>query len=240
MEETMNVKRLWGLLKKNKWLIFMSTCVCILLMSVYLYAFSVPTYQSETEVLINQSVPENTVVQSQDVQANLQLVNTYTSIITSPRILSAVSAILDDKYSIKELSNMINVSNASDSQVIRIQVESKNPKDAVKIANETVRVFKKEIPKIMKIDNISVLSPAFYDSAMSPVKPHQSLMLVISGLFGLVIGIIIMFVRDLFDRSIKSKEDVEAILNLPVLSMISEIKEADIQKFKNKRRKRKG
>lgn len=218
----------------------MSTCVCILLMSVYLYAFSVPTYQSETEVLINQSVPENTVVQSQDVQANLQLVNTYTSIITSPRILSAVSAILDDKYSIKELSNMINVSNASDSQVIRIQVESKNPKDAVKIANETVRVFKKEIPKIMKIDNISVLSPAFYDSAMSPVKPHQSLMLVISGLFGLVIGIIIMFVRDLFDRSIKSKEDVEAILNLPVLSMISEIKEADIQKFKNKRRKRKG
>ncbi|MBC1397799.1 YveK family protein [Listeria fleischmannii] len=240
MEETMNVKRLWGLLKKNKWLIFMSTCVCILLMSVYLYAFSVPTYQSETEVLINQSVPENTVVQSQDVQANLQLVNTYTSIITSPRILSAVSAILDDKYSIKELSNMINVSNASDSQVIRIQVESKNPKDAVKIANETVCVFKKEIPKIMKIDNISVLSPAFYDSAMSPVKPHQSLMLVISGLFGLVIGIIIMFVRDLFDRSIKSKEDVEAILNLPVLSMISEIKEADIQKFKNKRRKRKG
>lgn len=218
----------------------MSTCVCILLMSVYLYAFSVPTYQSETEVLINQSVPENTVVQSQDVQANLQLVNTYTSIITSPRILSAVSAILDDKYSIKELSNMINVSNASDSQVIRIQVESKNPKDAVKIANETVRVFKKEIPKIMKIDNISVLSPAFYDSAMSPVKPHQSLMLVVSGLFGLVIGIIIMFVRDLFDRSIKSKEDVEAILNLPVLSMISEIKEADIQKFKNKRRKRKG
>ncbi|WP_258404566.1 YveK family protein, partial [Listeria fleischmannii] len=83
-EETMNVKRLWGLLKKNKWLIFMSTCVCVLLMSVYLYAFSVPTYQSETEVLINQSVPENTVVQSQDVQANLQLVNTYTSIITSP------------------------------------------------------------------------------------------------------------------------------------------------------------
>ncbi|KMT58467.1 capsular polysaccharide biosynthesis protein [Listeria fleischmannii 1991] len=240
MEETMNVKRLWGLLKKNKWLIFMSTCVCVLLMSVYLYAFSVPTYQSETEVLINQSVPENTVVQSQDVQANLQLVNTYTSIITSPRILSAVSAILDDKYSIKELSNMINVSNASDSQVIRIQVQSKNPNDAVKIANETVRVFKKEIPKIMKIDNISVLSPAFYDSAMSPVKPHQSLMLVVSGLFGLVIGIIIMFVRDLFDRSIKSKEDVEAILNLPVLSMISEIKEADIQKFKNKRRKRKG
>lgn len=218
----------------------MSTCVCVLLMSVYLYAFSVPTYQSETEVLINQSVPENTVVQSQDVQANLQLVNTYTSIITSPRILSAVSAILDDKYSIKELSNMINVSNASDSQVIRIQVQSKNPNDAVKIANETVRVFKKEIPKIMKIDNISVLSPAFYDSAMSPVKPHQSLMLVVSGLFGLVIGIIIMFVRDLFDRSIKSKEDVEAILNLPVLSMISEIKEADIQKFKNKRRKRKG
>ncbi|SQC69832.1 YveK family protein [Listeria fleischmannii] len=135
---------------------------------------------------------------------------------------------------------MINVSNASDSQVIRIQVQSKNPNDAVKIANETVRVFKKEIPKIMKIDNISVLSPAFYDSAMSPVKPHQSLMLVVSGLFGLVIGIIIMFVRDLFDRSIKSKEDVEAILNLPVLSMISEIKEADIQKFKNKRRKRKG
>ncbi|MBC2159653.1 capsular biosynthesis protein [Listeria booriae] len=238
MEDSLNIKQIWDLLKKNKWVIAISMCLCAVLMSGYLYFFSTPIYQSETQVLINQSVPQNTIVQSQDVQANLQLINTYTSIITSPRILLQVSDKMNDTYSVKELEQMITVNSTSDSQVIKINVESSNASDAVKIANETVRVFSKDIPKIMKIDNIYVLSEASLDADAAPVKPHKGLMIAVATLLGFILGIVIMFVRDLFDRSIKTAEDVEETLGLPVLAMISEIKDEDLERESGRRRKK--
>ncbi|MBC1575627.1 capsular biosynthesis protein [Listeria booriae] len=242
MEDSLNIKQIWDLLKKNKWIIFISACVCTLLMSGYLYFFSTPIYQSETQVLINQSVPQNTIVQSQDVEANLQLINTYTSIIMSPRILEQVSNNMDDAYSTKDLEQMIKVNSTSDSQVIKINVESTNPSDAVKIANETVRIFSKDVPKIMKIDNIYVLSEASLDADAAPIKPHTTLLIVVAALLGIIWGIIIMFIRNLFDRSIKTVEDIEQTLGLPVLSIINEIKDEDLQgkQTGRKRKKRKG
>ncbi|MBC2316175.1 capsular biosynthesis protein [Listeria booriae] len=242
MEDSLNVKQIWDLLKKNKWVILISMCISALLMSGYLYFFSTPIYQSETQVLINQSVPQNTIVQSQDVQANLQLINTYTSIIMSPRILSQVSENMDDVYSIKELEQMIQVNSTSDSQVVKINVESADAADAVKIANETVAIFSKDIPKIMKIDNIYTLSEASLDADAAPVKPHTGLLIAVATLLGLILGIVIMFIRDLFDRSIKTAEDVEKTLGLPVLSMINEIKDDDLveKKAGRRRKKRKG
>ncbi|AQY52349.1 capsular polysaccharide biosynthesis protein [Listeria weihenstephanensis FSL R9-0317] len=242
MEDSLNVKQIWDLLKKNKWIIFMSTCVCALLMSGYLYFFSTPIYQSETQVLINQSVPQNTIVQSQDVEANLQLINTYTSIIMSPRILAQVSEKMDDAYTTKELEEMIKVNSTSDSQVIKINVESADAADAVKIANETVSILSKDVPKIMKIDNIYTLSEATMDADAVPVKPHKTLMITVAILSGLILGVVITFLRDLFDRSIKTAEDVEETLGLPVLSMISEIKDGDLVEkvLGRKRKNRKG
>lgn len=220
----------------------MSTCVCALLMSGYLYFFSTPIYQSETQVLINQSVPQNTIVQSQDVEANLQLINTYTSIIMSPRILAQVSEKMDDAYTTKELEEMIKVNSTSDSQVIKINVESADAADAVKIANETVSILSKDVPKIMKIDNIYTLSEATMDADAVPVKPHKTLMITVAILSGLILGVVITFLRDLFDRSIKTAEDVEETLGLPVLSMISEIKDGDLVEkvLGRKRKNRKG
>ncbi|WP_430535408.1 Wzz/FepE/Etk N-terminal domain-containing protein [Listeria rocourtiae] len=242
MEDSLNIKQIWDLLKKNKWIIFISMCVSALLMSGYLYFFSTPIYQSETQILINQSVPQNTVVQSQEVQANLQLINTYTSIITSPRILRQVSDNMDDAYTTKELEKMIKVNSTSDSQVVKINVESSNAADAVQISNETVRIFRKEIPKIMKINNIYTLSEAVLEADTQPIKPHTALLIIVASLLGLVFGIVIAFIRNLFDRSIKTAEDVEQTLGLPVLSMINEIKDEDVLEHKaGKRRKnRKG
>ncbi|MBC2161704.1 YveK family protein [Listeria booriae] len=237
MEESLNVKQIWDLLKKNKWVIALSMFVCALLMSGYLFIFATPIYQSETQVLINQSVPQNTIVQSQDVQANLQLVNTYASIITSPRILSQVSSKMDGTYSTKELEQMITINSTSDSQVIKIDVESANATDAVKIANATVDIFSKDISKIMKIDNIYVLSEATLDANAAPIKPHKALLMVVSILLGLLLGIVIMFIRDLFDRSIKTADDVEKTLGLPVLALISEIKDEDLVDSRAKRTK---
>ncbi|WP_088811043.1 MULTISPECIES: YveK family protein [unclassified Listeria] len=223
MENTLDVSQLWNILKENKWIIIFSTCASLLVMVIYLYFFSVPIYKSESEVLINQANSEKSTSQAEDVQANLKLVNTYTSIMESPRILSQVSSLMDNKYSVDELSQMITVTSPTDSQVIQVSVEGSNPKDIVKIANETVNIFSKTIPKIMNVNNVYTLSPAVYSPKMAPIKPHKSIMLALSVAFGLILGIIIMFIRNLFDNTIKTAQDVERNLGLVVLTSINKI-----------------
>ncbi|EMG29312.1 YveK family protein [Listeria fleischmannii] len=184
--------------------------------------------------MINQSVPENAQMKSQDVQANLQLVNTYASIMKSPGLLEQVSKKINNKYTVKELTDMIKINSTSDSQVITISVEGEDPKEIVTIANSIVQSFKGEIPKIMQIDNVYILAKATFDKDAPAVKPSKGLLLMVAAALGVIIGIIIMFIRHLLDNSIKTADDVEALLNLPVLTIISEIKEESVF-TKNKR-----
>ena len=52
----------------------------------------------------------------QEVQSNIQLVNTYKEIVKSPRILDEVSKDLNDKYSPSKLSSMLTITNEENTQ----------------------------------------------------------------------------------------------------------------------------
>lgn len=49
-----------------------------------------PKYEANTQVLVNQK-EKNSELMAQEVQSNIQLVNTYTEIVKSPRILDEVA-----------------------------------------------------------------------------------------------------------------------------------------------------
>src|SRR5699024_3019715 len=87
-------------------------------------------------------------------------VNTYSEIVKSPRILDKVSKELNRKYTSTELSEMLTVSNQAESQLLNIDVESKSEENAETIANKIAEVFSDEVPDIMNVDNVSILSTA--------------------------------------------------------------------------------
>ena len=49
-----------------------------------------PEYEANTQVLVNQK-EKNSELMAQEVQSNIQLVNTYSEILKSPRILDEVA-----------------------------------------------------------------------------------------------------------------------------------------------------
>lgn len=79
-------------------------------MFIYLQYIATPIYQKSTQILVNQSEStKSNSVDSQTVQADLQLVNTYSTIISSPRILNEVQQDLGKQYDTAELAEMIQV-----------------------------------------------------------------------------------------------------------------------------------
>lgn len=230
MEETISLQDLFKTLKKRLLLIILTTVLAITVSGVVSFLFLTPIYQSSTQILVNQEKTDISTFNSQDIQTNLQLINTYNEIIKSPYILSKVIAELDLNTTPPALTSQITVNNVQNSQVVNITVQNANPNIAVDIANTTAAVFQKEIKNLMKVDNVSILTPAIVGENPSPVKPDPMLNMAIAAVIGLMLGVGIAFLLEYLDTTMKTEQDVEEILNLPILGLISPISDSEIQK----------
>ncbi|NEW01039.1 capsular biosynthesis protein [Bacillus megaterium] len=231
MEETISLRELFQVLRKRLWLIVLITIIAATVSAVISFFVLTPVYQSKTQILINQAKNDEQLYYSQTVQTNVQLINTYNDIIKSPAILDKVIKKLKLDSSAQSLSGQIQVTNAQDSQVAQIVVQDTSAKRAAKIANTTASIFKKEVPKIMNVDNVSVLSKATLGESASPVKPQPLMNIAIAVVVGLMVGVGLSLLLEYLDNTLKTEQDIENLLELPVMGVITTIK--DVPKATN-------
>lgn len=235
MEETISLQELFQTLKKRLKLILAITVVATLISGVVSYFILTPIYQASTQILVNQEKSDQQVINMNEVQTNLQLINTYNVIIKSPAILDIVVKRLDTDKTLEELNDQITVGSEKDSQVISITVQDSDPKIAAEIANTTAKVFQEEIVKIMNVDNVSILSSAVVKDNPSPIKPKPVLNMAIALVVGLMAGVGLAFLLEYLDNTVKTEQDIEQYLGLPVLGAISTIEQEAKGKIKGKK-----
>lgn len=225
MEETISLQDLFKTLKKRAGLIALMTILAITIAGVVSFLVLTPMYQTSTQILVNQEASEASQLTNQNIQTDLQLINTYSVIIKSPAILDEVSTQLDLDMSAEQLNSKITVATAENSQVVNVTVQDEDPAVAVEIANTTAKVFENEITGLMNVDNVSILSPAVLKENPAPVAPNPMLNMAIAAVIGLMLGVGIAFLLEYLDTSIKTQQDIEEILGIPMLGVISPIKE---------------
>ncbi|MFZ3588959.1 YveK family protein [Bacillus sp. DJP31] len=225
MEETISLKELFQTLRKRLGLIMILTLVATMTSGVVSYFFLTPVYQASTQILVNQTKTDQQAYNVGEVQTNLQLINTYSVIIQSPTILEKVK----DQLKLEKIGK-IAVSSENNSQVVSITVEDENPVMAVDISNTIANVFKKEIATIMNVDNVSILSKAEVAENPDPIKPRPALNMAIALIVGAMTGIGLAFLLEYLDNTIKTEQDIERLLELPVLGAITVITQEVEQK----------
>ena len=240
MEETISLQEIFKTLKKRAALIISLTIVAGIIATIISFFVLTPIYQATTQVLVNQKKEDNIAQQmtSADIQSNLQLINTYNEIIKSPAILSTVVENLDLPLSPGQLASKITVTNANNSQVLNINVQDENYNVAVDMANQVVEVFKEEVPALMNVDNVNVLSPAVYSENPSAIKPNKMLNVVIALVIGLMLGVGLAFLLEYLDTTVKTEQDVEEIIGLPIIGVISPINSEEMHNDQARRASR--
>ncbi|NHM30021.1 YveK family protein [Neobacillus terrae] len=238
MEETISLKELFQTLKKRLNLIIVVTLIAVLVSGIVSYFFLTPIYQASTQILVNQSKDEQSLYNTNQVQTNLQLINTYNVIIKSPAILDKVIKELGLNMTSGELNSKMTIQSENNSQVINLSVEDPNAKRAAKLANKTAEVFEKEIKKIMKVENVSVLAKATVTDGQSPIKPKPLLNIVIALVVGLMAGVGLAFLMEYLDNTIKTEQDIEKALGLAVIGTIATIDDSKMEDLKNKKTER--
>ncbi|BDH61232.1 putative capsular polysaccharide biosynthesis protein YwqC [Lysinibacillus sp. PLM2] len=227
MGETINLKLLLKIIKKRLFLI--SSVMIFGAVVGYILSFYIlqPVYQAETQILVNQKISEQDGYVLSQWETELQLIDTYNVIIKSPAIIDKVIGELDLNITSKELSEQISVTNEDNSKVVNLIVEDPVPELAVHIANTVASVFKNEIPNLMSVDNINILSEATLSENPSPIKPNKILIIAIAITMGLIIGVGLVLTLELIDTRIKSEQEVEDLLGLPIIGTIRTVTEKD-------------
>ncbi|AGX06507.1 capsular polysaccharide biosynthesis protein [Bacillus sp. NRRL B-14911] len=225
MEETISLKELFQTLRKRLGLILSIAFVAVATSGLISYFYLTPIYQSSTQLLVNQAKSDQPVYNPGEIQTNLQLINTYNVIIKSPAILDLVKEELDLDITTSQLDSKITVGSQKDSQVLAITVQDPDPNMAADIANTTANVFKREIVEIMNIDNVKILAKAELTDNPAPIKPNKLLNMAIALVVGLMAGVGLAFLLEYMDNTVKTEQDIEKLLDLPVLGTIAIINE---------------
>lgn len=219
--EEINLKELFDyFIDKIKYIII-ATLVCCLIGGIYTKFLTVPMYKSSTTVILG-SNQEGTGITQSDISINNNLVSTYAEIIKSRRVLEQVQKELNESYTYKELASEISVSSINNTQIIKITVEDNNALNAKIIANLVAKVFTVEVPELYNLDNVHILDVAIEED--EPYNINVAKSSIIGGVLGLVISSGIFFVIYYFDRTAKSVEQVEEVLQMPILGSVEETK----------------
>jgi capsular polysaccharide biosynthesis protein len=198
------------------------TLIAALISGTISFFLLTPVYQSSTQILVNQKQADNQL-DSNQIRSNIDMINTYSVIIKSPAILGKVIDELELEQSVEQLSEKITISSQENSQVFSLTVQDSNSSQAVEIANTVSETFQKEIKNIMNVDNVSVLAKAEIKESPTPVKPNSIMNIAIAVVVGLMAGVGLAFLLEYMDNTIKDEDDIERLLELPILGSIQKI-----------------
>lgn len=230
MEETISLNEIFEVIKKRFKIIIASTIIITMLVAIISLFFITPIYEASSQFIVNQETDTNeNQFDTGSIRTNVEVINTYNVIITSPAILDVVVDELNLDYGASTLSDKITVSSEEDSQVVTVKVSDPKQKVATAIANEVVTTFQDKIPDIMNVDNVSILTSAEQVDDPKPVSPNVKLNLAIGLILGLMIGVGVAFLLEYIDTTVKTVNDVEKHIGVPVIGIITTVEIEDLR-----------
>lgn len=179
-----------------------------------------PVYEANTTLyVINKKADPQVVIAQGDLLAGELLVKDYREIIKSRAVAgAAIDELKIQGLSPEALASKVSVNPKNDTRIIEIRVQDGNPERASELANKIGEVFIKKAVLLMKVENVEIVDKA--QTPASPVSPKTNVNIGIAFFAGLAAAVGITFILEYLDNRIKTVEDVEKHLGLPVLGTI--------------------
>jgi len=223
MEEEIELRQYWEVLRKRWIIVVVLPLIAALTSGVVSFFILKPVYQASTTLIVGKKAAESgqAAVQMLDnsvLQANLQLAKTYAAIAQSRTVEQNVINDLDLKLTVAELDSSITINPVKTTEILEIQVQNTDPELAASIANSMANEFSKAVIEIKKVDSVSIVDTAV--TPTHPVKPNKQLNVLIALVVGLMASVGVVFLLEYMDNTVKTSEDVEKLLGIPVLGVI--------------------
>jgi capsular polysaccharide biosynthesis protein len=219
------------IIRKKLWLIVLFVLLSCLITYYVSKTFVQPLYLATNQLLVSSVLKNSESIDLNDVTMNQNLIESYKEIIKSNTITDVVVANHPELMLTKEqLDKKLNVSSVDKTNIIKIEVEDSNYGEAVLIANEIAQTFINEIPDLMNMNNVKILSPANPGKLPAPENASIAMNLTISFILSAMAALGAVFFLENINDTLRSEKEAEHYVGLPVLATIGTIKKTNIRK----------
>jgi len=229
--EEINLRDLLSYFKKHLILFIVMVLFVVSAGTIYSVFLLKPEYKAQATVILSSDKSKNTV--QSEINANKNLIDTYTEVVKSHRVLDRVKneMQIDDTY--EQLVKKVTVASLKDTEIISISVVDRDKNHSYSLANTIADTFTNEIGQIYNDKSVNVL-----DRAVEPQKPHNVDLVKQEAIYaaaGIVLTTAVIFLMFYFDRTIKTTEQIEQLFKLPIYGKVRKL---ETEKQKQQRKKR--
>ena len=179
-----------------------------------------PTYTASTSIYLTPQISESGSLDYNSHMANSKLVTNVVNLMTQNNVMSEVAKDvgMENASSVK---NCISVTNESNTEIVTVTATTEDPKLSKDIANDTVSTFVRTMQKNLNVRNIEVVDKA--KLSYIPSGPNVKKNTLLATMVGFVLGCGYATLRFLLDNRLRTKEEAEKYLGIPVFCEIPEL-----------------
>lgn len=205
-------------IKEHWYIIAVSIILSTSVIAYYcLYVMDVE-YSASTKIYISNDKPDDEEAQYNDILTAEKLAGVCKEIAKSDKVINAAKKELGSDTYINRSKITVNSPVTS---MIQLVVKDKSPQRAADIANAITDVLIVNAKEITKISNITPI-----DKATIPTTPDTSnikIYCILAAIVGMVIGIGIVIMIEMFDKTIKGPDDITEQYGLTILGLIPKV-----------------
>lgn len=205
---------------KNRWqLIICITLIATIVSAVFSFFIIKPKYQASTKLFIGkESESKDSNYSNNDVQMYQKLLKTYADVISTRDLVE--DAFNENSIEINPdvVLNRLVVSPKTDTQILEISYTSGDKEECKEVVEAIADEFISISSDLISNSNVRIIEKATMPK--SPVSPNKKINIMIALILGLMIGSGLAIILEFLDNTFKDKEQVEKILDLPVLGSI--------------------
>lgn len=219
----MTLLELFQLLKNHLKLVIALPIIFALVTAVGSWIFLANTYTANVSmyVLANSSETQSNTSLSTDLSASQMITNDVSELIQSERVLNQAANQLGMSES--ELKGYdIEVTSSTTTRLITISVTGDTPNSAAAIANGIADATNSVAQEIMNIEAVNVIDQA--EVPTSPSGPPRTMYTAVAFLAGIFVAVAIVVLMDMINTRIRKPEEIEGLLDIPVIGRIPVIK----------------
>lgn len=217
----MTLLELLTLLRKHLKLVIMLPIVCMVAMGLASVLMMNDTYTATTDmyVLASSEGSNSSSALSSDLSASQMLTNDVATLLQSDRVMTDAA----DQLGLPNLRGYdITVTSESTTRVITLQVTSSDAQGSANVANALADCVSNVAQEVMNVESVNVIDEA--PTPEAPSGPNRMLYVAVAAMAGLFAAVAIVVLMDVIDTRVRSADDVEELLELPVIGRIPEMK----------------
>ena len=219
----MTLLELLQIIRKHLKLCIALPIIFALATAVFSFVALANTYTASVSmyVLANSSETQANTTLSTDLSASQMLTNDVSELIKSERVLNQTANQLGmteqelEKYDVE-------VTSSTTTRLITIEVTGDTPNSAAAIANGLANTTNTVAQEIMDIEAVNVIDQAATPD--EPSGPPRTLYVAVAFLVGIFVAVAIVVVMDMVNTRIRKPEEIEELLEIPVIGKIPTIK----------------